>query len=145
MHRKRTQRSRGQNGLTLLETLLTLSLVAVLLGIGLPTFQDQLADGRARAAAEQLLAAAQFARGTALRLRRPVVLCPVKYPEAAEPQCDGDFGGVVGAVLMHAEGTKLLKIWSPLEGVAVTNRAGSASVTGSVTWDPRGLGNRNLT
>ena len=51
MHRKRTQRSRGQNGLTFLETLLTLSLVAVLLGIGLPTFQDQLADGRARAAA----------------------------------------------------------------------------------------------
>ena len=81
MHRKRTQRSRGQNGLTLLETLLTLSLVAVLLGIGLPTFQDQLADGRARAAAEQLLAAAQFARGTAQRLRRPVVLCPVKTPK----------------------------------------------------------------
>ena len=145
MHRKRTQRSRGQNGLTLLETLLTLSLVAVLLGIGLPTFQDQLADGRARAAAEQLLAVAQFARGTAQRLRRPVVLCPVKYPEAAEPQCDGDFGGVVGAVLMHAEGTKLLKIWSPLEGVDVANRTGSARVTGSVTWDARGLGNRNLT
>ena len=64
------------------------------------------------------------------------MLCPVKYPEAAEPQCDGDFGGVVDAVLMHAEGAKL-KIWSPLEGVDVTNRTGSASVTGSVTWDAR--------
>ena len=93
----------------------------------------------------QFYAAAQFARGTAQRLRRPVVLCPVNDPEAAVPQCDGDFGGVVGAVLMHAEGAKLLKIWLPLEGVAVTNRAGSASVTGAVTWDARGLGNRNLT
>ena len=46
---------------------------------------------------------------------------------------------------MHAEGARLLKIWSPLKGVAVTNRAGSASVTGSVTWDARGLGNLNLT
>ena len=142
---ERGQRSRRQNGLTLLETILTLSLVAVLLSIGLPTFQDQLADRRARAAAEQFYAAAQFARGTAQRLRRPVVLCPVNDPEAAVPQCDGDFGGVVGAVLLHGEGAKLLKIWSPLEGVAVTNRAGSASVTGSVTWDARGLGNRNLT
>ena len=74
-----------------------------------------------------------------------MVLCPVNDPEAAVPQCDGDFGGVVGAVLMPAEGAKLLKIWSPSEGVAVTNRAGSASVTGSVTWAARELGNRNLT
>ena len=138
MHGKRGQRSRRQNGLTLLETLLSLAIVAVLLGIGLPTFQDQLVDGRARAAAEQLYEAAQFARGTAQRLRRPVVLCPVTDPEAAVPQSDGDFGGVVGVVLMHAEGAKILKIWSPLEGVAVTNRAGSASFTGSVRWDARG-------
>ena len=142
---RRGQRSRRQNGLTLLETLLTLSLVAVLLSIGFPTFQDQLADRRARAAAEQLCAAAQIARGTAQRLRRPVVLCPVNDPEAAVPECDGDFGGLMGAVLLHAEGAKLLKIWSPLEGGAVTNRAGSAGVTVSVTWDARGLGNRNLT
>ena len=74
-----------------------------------------------------------------------MVPCPVKDLEAAVPECDGDFGGVVGAVLLHAEDAKLLKIGSPLEGVAVTNRAGSASVTGSVTWDARGLGNRNLT
>ena len=145
MDLQRRQPSRRQNGLTLLETLLTLSIVAVLLSIGLPTFRDQLADGRARAAAEQFYAAAQFARGAAQRLRRPVVLCPVSDPEAAVPECDGDFGGVLGAVLMHSEGAKLLKIWSPLEGVAVTNRAGSASVTGSVKWDARGLGNRNLT
>ena len=88
---------------------------------------------------------AQFARGTGQRLRRPVVLCQIYDPEAAVPECDGDFGGGVGAVLMHAEGAKLPKIWSPLEGVAVTNRAGSASVTTSVTWDALGLGNRNLT
>ena len=107
MHRKRRQRSRRQNGLNLLETLLALSIVAVLLSIGLPTFQGQLTHGRTRAAAEQLYAATQFARGTAQRLRRPVVLCPVNDPETAVPECDGDFGGVVGAVLLHAEGAKL--------------------------------------
>ena len=61
------------------------------------------------------------------------------------PERDGDFGGGLGAVLLHAEGAKPIKICSPLEGVAVTNRAGSARVIGSVTWDARGLGNRNLT
>ena len=65
MDLQRRQPSRRQNGLTLLETLLTLSIVAVLLSIGLPTFRDQLADGQGRAAAEQLCAAAQFARGAA--------------------------------------------------------------------------------
>ena len=74
-----------------------------------------------------------------------MVPCPVKDLEAAVPECDGDFRGAVDIVPMHAEGAKLLKIWSPLEGVAVTNRAGSAGVTVSVTWDARGLGNRNLT
>ena len=117
MHGKRGQRSRRQNGLTLLETLLSLAIVAVLLGIGLPTFQDQLADGRARAAAEQLLAAAQFARGAAQRLTRPMVLCPIKYPEAAVPEREGDFEGLLGAVLVHSDGAKVLKIWSPLEAV----------------------------
>ena len=37
------------------------------------------------------------------------------------------------------------KVWSPLEGVAVINRAGSESVTGLVTWDAMGLSDRNLT
>ena len=73
------------------------------------------------------------------------MLCPIIDSKAAVLECDGDFGDVLGAVLMHSEGAKLLKIWSPLEGVAVTNRAGSARVTGSVTWDARRLGNRNLT
>ena len=73
------------------------------------------------------------------------MLCPVNDPQAAVPECDGDFEGVVGAVLLHAEGAKLLKVWSPLEGVAVTNRAGSQSVTGSLTWDVTGLSDRNLT
>ena len=109
MHCKRRPRSRRQNGLTLLETLLTLSLVAVLLSIGLPTFQCQLADRRARAAAEQLYAAAQFTRGTAQRLRGPAVLCPINDPEAAVPECDGDFGGAVGAVLLHAEAANSVK------------------------------------
>ena len=96
--------------------------------------------------------AATFPRGQtrlgAMQLRRELEAKLPDTPrslEAAVPQCDGDFGGVVGAVLMHAEGAKIFKIWSPLEGVAVTNRAGSASVTGSVRWDARGLGNRNLT
>ena len=57
MHCKRGQRSRRQNGLTLRQTLLTLSVVAILLGIGLHISRDQLADGLARVGDEQLYAA----------------------------------------------------------------------------------------
>ena len=145
MYRRTSALDRAQNGLTLLETLFTVAVLVVLLSIGLPTFRDQLADGRARAAAGQLYAAVQFARGTAQRLKRPVMLCPINEPKALVPECGGDFGGFLGAVLTQPQGPELLKIWSPPEGAEVTNRAGSARVTGSITWDERGLGNRNLT
>ena len=43
-------------GLTLLECLITLAIVAILVSIGVPAYCDQLASARARAGAQQLYA-----------------------------------------------------------------------------------------
>ena len=39
----------------------------------------------------------------------------------------------------------LHKVWLPVEGVTVRNRAGTAVVGGTLRWDPYGFGNRNVT
>ena len=56
-------------GLTLLECLITLAIVAILMGVGVPAFRDQLAAARARAGAEQLYAAMQYARSIGAAIR----------------------------------------------------------------------------
>ena len=52
----------GPRGFTLIECLVVLSVLAVMLSIGLPSFQSQIAERRAKAGAYQLYAAMHFAR-----------------------------------------------------------------------------------
>ena len=50
------------SGVTLLECLITLTIVAILMCIGVPAYRDQLASARAQAGAQQLYAAMQYAQ-----------------------------------------------------------------------------------
>ena len=49
------------DGLTLQESLLVVAIIAVMLSIGVPSFQAQLAERRVRAGAHQVYASVQFA------------------------------------------------------------------------------------
>ena len=140
-----TPRYRRARGLTLLECLITLAILAVLMAVGVPAFHDQLADARARAAAHQLYSALQFARTRALREGVPVTVCPVSATAGGAVKCDGDFGQSIMAWRESADADPVLRIWTPPEGVAIRNRAGTERVTGGIEWDANGLGHRNLT
>ena len=59
--RKRTC-GEDQQGLTLLECLATLAIIAILTAMAVPSFRDQIADAQVRGAATTLYAAMQFAR-----------------------------------------------------------------------------------
>ena len=95
-------------GLTLLECLITLAIVAILMGIGVPAYRDQLASARARAGAEQLYAAMQYARSMAQARGTVVTLCPVINPSEKPPQCGGHFGQSIAAIEQNGEDSKLL-------------------------------------
>lgn len=136
---------RRLGGLTLLECLITLAVVATLMSIGVPAYRDQLASARARAGAQQLYAAMQYARSMAQLGGSVITLCPVIDPSEKLPQCGGHFGQSIAAIEQNEESCKLLRIWSPVAGVRVTNRMGSSRVTGALRWDQQGLGRRNLT
>ena len=136
---------RRSEGLTLLECLITLAIVAILMSIGVPAYRDQLAAARARAGAQQLYAAMQYARSMAQAHGTVVTLCPVIDPSDTSPQCGGHFGQRLAAIAQNGEGSELLRVWSPTVGVTVTNRTGLHWVTGALRWDKEGVGRRNLT
>ena len=135
----------SQWGLTLLECLLAVAIVALLSAMSVPTFRDQLAAARARAGAHQLYSMVQTARSKALLSGEDSMLCPTQHLEAEQPTCEGHFGESV--LLMNPAGlpATLHKVWLPLEGVTVRNRAGTAVVGGTLRWDRYGFGNRNVT
>ena len=136
---------RRSEGLTLLECLITLAIVAILMSIGVPAYRDQIAAARASAGAQQLYAAMQYARSMAQIHGAVVTLCPVIDPSNPAFKCAGHFGQSLVAIKHSGEDSQLLRVWSPTVGVTVTNRAGSHWVTGALRWDEEGVGRRNLT
>lgn len=144
--RSKQQKIRHRHGgLTLLESLVTLAIVSVLLAMAAPSFKSQIAIALARAGAEQLYAAVQFARTTAQLRGQTVMLCPISDLTDEWPACSGHFGQTLAAIAMGPTRGELLRVWSPPKGVTVTNRSGARWVTGALQWDSQGLGSRNLT
>jgi type IV fimbrial biogenesis protein FimT len=72
----RNQSPRRQLGVTLVETLLTLSIAGIVLGAGVPSFGRMLAEARVSAEAEALIGHFHLARTTAVDGGSATVLCP---------------------------------------------------------------------
>ncbi|MDH0291956.1 GspH/FimT family pseudopilin [Pseudomonas sp. GD04087] len=73
---------RTQHGFTLVETLVTIAILAILLGIAVPSFDLLTNRNRAQSTAKQLLAVLQYARAQAQIGRQPVHV---------KPQTEGDW------------------------------------------------------
>ena len=130
----------GQNGVTLIELLVALAIVAVVAAMGLPSFKDQYHAVRVKAQAQRMLAAVIAARGKAMMTGSDVSLCP--WWSAQDIPCTGEFGR--GFAVLSAMDEHQLT-FSEREGIAVWNRQGTAPVSGRIVWNARGLGNRNVT
>ena len=79
-------------GFTLLELMITVTVAAILLGIGVPAFSDIIRNNRLTAAANDLLHSTQRARSEAVKRRAPVVVCASADATAMPAGCnDGEF------------------------------------------------------
>lgn len=67
---------RRSAGYSLYELIMTLGLVSVIVGLGLPSFSYLAADNRLRVEADALFHAAHLARQESMVLRRVVTICP---------------------------------------------------------------------
>ncbi|MBY6191834.1 GspH/FimT family pseudopilin [Microbulbifer agarilyticus] len=84
----------NQRGLTLIELLITCSILGILLAIGIPSFQQQLETSRTRAAADALLQAIHLTRSKAVSTNRRATLRRLDTWHAGwEVFYDRDFDG----------------------------------------------------
>lgn len=82
-------RARRRRGFTLMELLLVLTLAALVLAFGAPSFREFRRNARLTGIANDLLTSLQLARTTAIERQVPVSICPTVNPRAAEPLCSG--------------------------------------------------------
>ncbi len=106
------------SGFTLLELMLVITIVAILAGIGVPSFTRFIADQRVHAAASDLQAALWRARSESIRLNRDVILAPLSADEGWESGWTATSTAVPGVELIRRD---------PV--TAVTLSTGQAAVT----------------
>jgi len=78
-----------QRGLTIIELMVTLGVLAITAAIAYPSFDAYVANSRLVTSANELTASIQLARAEALRRGVTTVLCRSANPGAATPTCGG--------------------------------------------------------
>lgn len=78
---------RAQRGVTLLELIVAMTILAVTAAFAVPNYQDFVKNQRLVAAANELLTSLTLARSTAISTRAPTVICRTSAPSAERPVC----------------------------------------------------------
>ena len=115
-----------ETGFTLIELLIGIAVLAVLLGIGVPSFQELIRTNRVAAITNDLLAAMQFARSEAVRRGDLVTVCSSDDGST----CSGAWTD--GWVVRTAAAP--IRVWPALRAGAVVD----PTVAGTVVFEPVG-------
>lgn len=121
-------KTRRQQGFTLYELLITVTIVGIVLGFGVPNLRAFTQNSRMAAATNDMLGTFHLARSEAARSKQNVSICASNNSTTANPSCGGQFedGWIVfsdpdGDVSFDA-GEALLRSYPALpDAITVTN------------------------
>lgn len=138
-----------QAGVTVIELMVTLSIVVVLLTVAVPGLSDLIADNRRVGSVHQLVGALNMARSEAIKRGVRVTLCKTNHSEAAIPVCDpsagwdknwlvfvdndhqtGNVRGVVDGI------DQVLRVLYPSNAMTITTGVG---YSGGISYQPNGI------
>jgi type IV fimbrial biogenesis protein FimT len=144
---------RPASGLTLIELMIVLVVLAVTLSLGAPLFQNLLHNNRLRAEASRFLGAINLARSEAVMRNLPVSICPSAMAATGQAECSGTYarGWIVFA---NAEKDKVVdtgtdEVLHVFEGLTpgyrLTNRSGTKAAFELINYLPDGSSHSNRT
>lgn len=121
-------------GFSLVELMVTLVVLAIILFIGIPSFQNLFENSRVRRANDDFITAANLARSEAITRELPVggqvVLCE---RNAGDNGCSGDSdwsnGLLVAEVNAGGGVVQVIRVWDPVPTATVTAGAGQIFFT----------------
>lgn len=139
-------------GFTLIELVVTIAIAGILLALAVPSFREITLNNQRASMTNELVSALNFARGQALALRRPVVMCRIKADAADPPVCGQGAGWEEGWVVFQdidrnnapTDAQEILRRRGPLISNRDVARAASArlairsNVNPSFTFQPSG-------
>lgn len=127
---------RSLRGFSLIELMVALAVVAVLLGIAVPSFQDVSLATKLRSYANTLAASAQLARSEAIKRNVEVRLCVSSNGTSC-----GSGGWQQGWIVLAADGTVLFKQAAIASGYVISAKKEDASTAVTILkFQPSGVG-----
>lgn len=125
---------RGQ-GFTLVELMVTIAVLAILMAIAVPSFQNQSLSSRLRASANDLAAGVQLARSEAIKRNAVVQLCA----SSDGSSCGG--GWADGWIVLAADNTRLHAQAALPAGYKVTaQKEGTGTTVAALKFQASGVG-----
>jgi len=137
------------NGFSLVEVIATMAIAAIVLSVGVPSFQSYIQNNRQTIVVNELATALRLARNSAISRRVPVTLC--KSPNGINCVIGADSGdwsqgwmmftnpnGIDGTAGLNPNaGEVLLRVHNTLQGN--NSLAGNNNVINRVTFSSQGL------
>jgi type IV fimbrial biogenesis protein FimT len=120
-------------GLTLIELMVVLMVIAITLSLSAPLMQDLLQGNRLRSESIRFLRAINLARSEAVMRNSPVSICPSAMAVTGKAQCD-------------AGTDEVLRVFEGLPpGYQLTNRSGTRAAFKLINYLPSGSSHSNRT
>ena len=132
-----------QRGVTLIELMVTVAVLAILLGIGVPSFRSFIQNARATTQANEFLTALNLARSESLKRARPISVCGTTDNQSCNGSWDDGLlvfrdGNAAGSSTANV--AEVLRVWPKAEAVDVAGKfdAGDDPVPSFVRYLPSG-------
>tara|TARA_B110000305_G_scaffold216298_1_gene254665 strand:- start:4 stop:594 length:591 start_codon:yes stop_codon:yes gene_type:complete len=140
-------------GLTLIELMIVLMIIAITLSLSAPLMQDLLQGNRLRSESIRFLRAINLARSEAVMRNSPVSICPSVMALTGKAECSGTYvdGWIVFAnadkdKVVDAGADEVLQVFEGLPpGYQLTNRSGTRAAFKLINYLPSGSSPSNRT